>query len=289
MQKKELRAQWLHLALLALLAMGLAWPALADDTKSAMPPQAQAAEAAESKTVEPQGDASAAPTADQEDDSTKPKKPTRSEVFPNLSKALRSIDGVVKATYATTPGGMRCAFGWFEDKEAVKRWYYSAVHQGLLDTFFPARIEREPMFLVPDDIGPMMALACFTPPKNPGDSIRQIAVELYAPLHGGFSANGRFGPDEWKDIFEHYDQYEDTEEYRQRMRDQINGRDQENPVTDVPFEAGIWKAKEIYDKENQEKESGEAAAPETSEDEGGKEDQPKDGDAEEGDGGGGSL
>lgn len=265
------RNPWPFIALLALLALGLGSPAMADDTKSAMPPKAQDTETADSKMEEPQGDVSAAPTADPEAAPAQPKKPTRSEVFPNLAKALRSIDGVVKATYATTPSGMRCAFGWFEDKEAAKRWYYSAVHQGLLETFFPGRIEREPMFLVPDDIGPMMALACFTPPKNPGESIRQITVELYAPLHGGFSANGRFGPDEWKGIFEHYDQYEHTEEYRQRMREQINNRNTENPVTDVPFEAGIWKAKEIYDQENVEEGGEGSEVPEPTDETGGEE------------------
>ncbi len=199
----------------------------ADDTPPPPAPE-------ETQPADDTGPAAEANPADGKPAEAKPKK-RRGEMFPNLAKALRETPGALKAQYANTPDGKLCIFGWFEDKESAKRWYHSGAHQGLLNTFFPNRIEREPMFLVPDDIGPMMGVACFTPPKEPGESIRQISVELYAPLHGGFSANGRFGPDEWKDVYEHYDQYEHTEEFRQRMREQVLGRSGANPVTNVPM------------------------------------------------------
>lgn len=213
----------------ALVSFVILWiaapsPSRADDTPP--PPTTEESKPADAKPTD-------AKPADAKSAQAPPKK--RREMFPNLARSLRETPGALKAQYANTPDGKLCIFGWFEDKEGAKTWYHSATHQGLLNTFFPNRIEREPMFLVPDDIGPMMGVACFTPPKEPGQSIRQISVELYAPLHGGFSANGRFGPDEWKDIYEHYDQYEHTEEYRQRMREQVLGRSKVNPVTDVPM------------------------------------------------------
>ena len=106
--------------------------------------------------------------------------------FPNFVQALRSIDGVVKAEFARMDTGMNCVFAWFEDKDAALRWYYSEVHQNMLDAYYPDRIEREPLFKVPDDVGPMMGLACITISKETG-IIEQIAIEVYKPLHGGLS------------------------------------------------------------------------------------------------------
>lgn len=277
-----MRQQPLHnLPGLAVLAGGLMLlaviPVLADvgpdageqtPTVEAIAAEAPAAETTEATDAAPSSEAK--PT----DDATAPEEgaqePPKPKPYPNLAKELRKIPGVLRAEFANTPKGKNCVFAWFEDKEAAKRWYFSETHQDLLDQFFPGRIEREPLFLIPDDIGPMMGLACITRSKD-GPGIEQISVELYKPLHGGFSAGGRFSPDEWKDIYEHYDQYEHTEEYRQRLRDQIKARESGAPITATPMDIVLTDSSEATEGKSSEGEAteGDDAGDEASEDEGG--------------------
>lgn len=148
------------------------------------------------------------PAAQESDDSQKSKGTnTHPMGLPDLEGGLRAIEGCIKVVGAKTSDGKSLVIGWFEDKDAVKRWYYTEMHQAVLDRFYPMRIrDREALHWVEDDTGPIMVVASITFPE-PGEPISQIAIELYTPLHGGFAMGGLFGPDEFKDVFMHYDQY----------------------------------------------------------------------------------
>jgi len=103
---------------------------------------------------------------------------------------------------ARTGSGKQVIFAWFEDKKAALNWYYSDTHQAVMKQFCPQSQEaskRTPMKDVPDDGGPVLAIASLTmADKAPGDittlPISQIAIELYRPLPGGISLGGRFAP-----------------------------------------------------------------------------------------------
>jgi hypothetical protein len=122
--------------------------------------------------------------------------------FPDLVGALKSTPGCVGVEVARTGSGKQVIFAWFEDKKAALNWYYSDTHQAAMKQFFPqSRLasKRTPMKDVPDDGGPVMAIASLTlVDKPPGDvttlPISQIAIELYRPLPGGISLGGRFAP-----------------------------------------------------------------------------------------------
>lgn len=188
---------------------------------------APADKATQPPTEAADAEASGAEEAPSDKPASADEEPPKQRPYPNLVKELRKIDGVVKAVFANTPRGKNCVFAWFEDKEAAKRWYLSDTHQYMLDMFFPGRIEREPLTFVPDDIGPMMGLACITRSKT-GPAIEQISVELYQPLRGGFSANGRFGPDEWKEIHE----YKESDIVERKQTDDAEGQDADQDTSE---------------------------------------------------------
>jgi hypothetical protein len=69
--------------------------------------------------------------------------------------------------------------------------------------FLPdARSGRKPLADVPDDSGPIMAVASVTlnekPTKDNPSPFKQIAIELYQPLGGGLNIGGRFAPEKMK-------------------------------------------------------------------------------------------
>ena len=122
--------------------------------------------------------------------------------FPDLVGALKSTPGCLGVEVARTGSGKQVIFAWFEDKKAALNWYYSDTHQAVMKQFFPQSQDapkRTPMKDVPDDGGPVLAIASLTPAdKAPGDvtslPVSQIAIELYRPLPGGISLGGRFAP-----------------------------------------------------------------------------------------------
>ena len=69
--------------------------------------------------------------------------------------------------------------------------------------FLPdARSGRKPLADVPDDSGPIMAVASLTPNDKPTKDnpspFKQIAIELYQPLGDGLAIGGRFAPEKMK-------------------------------------------------------------------------------------------
>lgn len=122
------------------------------------------------------------------------------EGFPDLVSGLKAIEGCLGVETARTQSGKQVIFAWFKDKASVLRWYHSDMHQGAMRQFFPNQQYRPPLAEVPDDIGPIMAIASITfSDKARVDAttlpISQIAIELYSPVTGGISLGGRFAPD----------------------------------------------------------------------------------------------
>lgn len=133
--------------------------------------------------------------------------PTKSQPqqmeFPDLVGGLKATKGCLGVETARTQSGKNVIFAWFEDKKAVLRWYYSDMHQGVQKSFFPDRKEGVPLKNVPDNSGPIMAIASITMSDKPqfeatGLPISQIAIELYQPLTGGIFLGGRFAPENLK-------------------------------------------------------------------------------------------
>ena len=113
---------------------------------------------------------------------------------------LQAIEGVLGVETATTASGKQVIFAWFESKEAVLRWYYSDIHRGVQQAFFPDQEFGTPLEQVPDDIGPVLAIASITMAATSEFEatslpISQIAIELYTPITGGLFLGGRFAPD----------------------------------------------------------------------------------------------
>lgn len=130
---------------------------------------------------------------------------------PDLIAALKATPGVLGVDAARTMSGKQVIFAWFENKQAVLNWFYSDTHQRVMQMFTPgASSGRKPLADVPDDSGPILAIASLTMTDQPGEERRagvpgdrvdgvlmpvsQIAIELYTPLPGGLAAGGRFAP-----------------------------------------------------------------------------------------------
>jgi hypothetical protein len=121
-------------------------------------------------------------------------------LFPDLASGLRQVKGCLGVDSARTDSGKQVIFAWFKDKQAVLDWYHSDMHQGVMNKFFTSRSEREPLADIPDDSGPIMAVASITFNEKGqfADTtlpISQIAIELYAPLPGGLKLGGTFAPE----------------------------------------------------------------------------------------------
>src|SRR5437764_13228132 len=123
--------------------------------------------------------------------------------FPDLVAALKETPGCLGVETARTASGKSVIFAWFEDKKAALAWFYSDTHREAMKRFLPdARSGRKPLADVPDDSGPIMAVASLTPnakPTNDNPSpFKQIAIELYQPLGDGLAIGGRFAPEKMK-------------------------------------------------------------------------------------------
>lgn len=123
--------------------------------------------------------------------------------LPDLVAALKATPGCLGVETAQTASGKSVIFAWFEDRKAALNWYYSDTHRDLMKRVFPNyKRTRRPLADVPEDSGPIMAVASVTPAGKPTKEnplpFKQIAIELYQPLGGGLSIGGRFAPDKMK-------------------------------------------------------------------------------------------
>jgi len=120
--------------------------------------------------------------------------------LPDLRGALEAIPGCLGTEAARSESGKEIIFAWFEDKRAVLRWYHSPIHQRTMRGAFPGVEPQGPLKDVPEDVGPVLAIASLTftdqaPGQGVSFPISQIAIELYRPVAGGLSFGGRFAPD----------------------------------------------------------------------------------------------
>ena len=120
---------------------------------------------------------------------------------PDLIGMLKGTPGVLGVDAGQMMSGKQVIFAWFENKQALLGWYYSAGHQAMMLQFTGYKPgTRKPMADVPDDGRPILAIASVTltgpPPTGAADlaHVPQIAIELYAPLPGGLATGGRFAP-----------------------------------------------------------------------------------------------
>jgi hypothetical protein len=132
-----------------------------------------------------------------------PKAPANDSGLPDLAASLKESPGCLGVETARTASGKSVIFAWFEDKKAALKWYYSDTHTALMKQFFPERTgKRKPLADVPDDSGPIMAIASITltdkPTKQNPLPYKQISIELYQPLGGGISIGGKFAPEKMK-------------------------------------------------------------------------------------------
>lgn len=121
----------------------------------------------------------------------------------NLIGALKSSPGCLGVETAQTSSGKNVIFAWFENKKAAVDWYNSEVHRALMKQFFPdSKPSAKPMAGVPDDAGPILAIASVTfsekPTRENPFPFKQISIELYQPLTGGLSIGGKFAPEKMK-------------------------------------------------------------------------------------------
>lgn len=121
-----------------------------------------------------------------------------------ILKGLRETPGCLGADVGQLQSGKNVIFGWFESKAAAMAWYGSPIHQRATAIGYPERdANRKAMADVPDDIGPMMAVACAIPvppeERKEGQPAFRIGIELYSPLPGGVRfGGGSFAPEGFK-------------------------------------------------------------------------------------------
>ena len=123
--------------------------------------------------------------------------------FPTLIADLKASPGCLGVEVAKTDSGKNVIFAWFENKEALLKWYHSDTHRTLMKDFFPDQKFRKPLQNIPDGGGPILAVASITFADRPKFQettlpISQIAIELYQPLAGGTALGGTFAPAKMK-------------------------------------------------------------------------------------------
>jgi hypothetical protein len=122
--------------------------------------------------------------------------------FPDLIGGLKKTKGCLGVEAAQTMSGKNVIFAWFESKAAALEWYHSDAHQKAMHMATPDPNQEfgEPLKGVPDDVGPIMAIASLTFAKEPKFTslnlpVSQISIELYKPITGGIFLGGRFAPE----------------------------------------------------------------------------------------------
>lgn len=124
---------------------------------------------------------------------------TRFVAVHQIFDALRSIPGCLGVELAHSESGRHSILAWFEDKDALVRWYYSSFHKNLQSTYFPEETPGEPLAQVPYPGRPIIAIASFTlahemDPASPMLSLKEITVELFSPLSADTLLGTSLGP-----------------------------------------------------------------------------------------------
>ncbi|MCB9838413.1 MAG: hypothetical protein H6813_03660 [Phycisphaeraceae bacterium] len=126
--------------------------------------------------------------------------PQRPDIGGMLIAGLQQSPGCLGVDAGQMMSGKNVIVAWFENKAAVTKWYYSQTHLRAIRQFIKVDFDHEPLEFVTDEQAPIMVIASITPATEEelaavGMPISQIAIELFAPLPGGASINGRFSPE----------------------------------------------------------------------------------------------
>lgn len=122
----------------------------------------------------------------------------QNEMGQRLAAGLRATGGCLGVDLAQWESGKNTICAWFEDKDAVERWYYSDTHTGFMGAVGRAEDDHTPLEHVETD-GPIMVMATITfagRPALPESRIpfSQISIELFEPLPGGAYISERLAP-----------------------------------------------------------------------------------------------
>src|SRR5262249_43662178 len=87
--------------------------------------------------------------------------------FPDLVAGLKATPGCLGVETARTGSGKNVIFAWFKDKQSCLAWYDSDMHKDVMKKFFPKRPAHEALENVPEDVGPILAIASVTMGQPP--------------------------------------------------------------------------------------------------------------------------
>ncbi|MCA9297383.1 MAG: hypothetical protein KC983_12720 [Phycisphaerales bacterium] len=116
-----------------------------------------------------------------------------------LVQGLKNTPGCLAVDLGSFESGKQSIFAWFENKAAVKAWYYSRTHMGVMNMVMGDDEAPPPLAYVDED-GPILVIASITPSADPKLKgfpmpIDQISIELFRALPGGAHVNGRLSPE----------------------------------------------------------------------------------------------
>jgi hypothetical protein len=123
----------------------------------------------------------------------------RATPIDNLITAFEAIPGCLGVETAATRSGKRFLFAWFEDRDALMRWYSRNTCPQRVWECLP---EHRPVGLLqylPDEGSPIMAVVSIAPAEErvSGDSpasVSRFEIVLYQPFADGLFLDGRFSP-----------------------------------------------------------------------------------------------
>jgi hypothetical protein len=138
-------------------------------------------------------------------ESSKPDAKQLDAMGKKIIDGLKATPGCLGVETAATQSGKQVIFAFFENKKAAEKWYYSPLHQALMDLVEPDRNKKhKPMAGLADNV-PVMAVASISLQGKPAYEkskipFSQIAIELYTPLSGGLNVGGSFAPEKFRDL-----------------------------------------------------------------------------------------
>ena len=111
----------------------------------------------------------------------------RQDGLPDLVGALKTTKGCLGVETARTSSQKQVIFAWFENKEAVLRWYRSPTHRRVMRQFIKPKDYKKPLAYIDDKTGPIMVVASLTMAKKSHFKelalpVSQIAIGVFAYL-----------------------------------------------------------------------------------------------------------
>lgn len=130
-------------------------------------------------------------------------RPQPQDMSARLLAGLRDTQGCLKVEAVRFQDGRLAIMAWFENKAAVERWYHHEAHRRMISMTGANPDAHTPLQHVTDPDQPMLVIASMViDPANqrvPGPMpLREISIELFAPVPGGATIGGRLSPEGFK-------------------------------------------------------------------------------------------